>query len=337
MMSLIQEWVDLSSLNTFHLPVKARYFLEINHPEDFWPVKSTDKYLILGGGSNILLTRDFPGTVLKVNSRGIDICEETENTVTLAIAAGENWHEVVKFCIDHNFGGIENLSLIPGTIGAAPLQNIGAYGVEFEQVFKQLMAINLYTGEKVYFSKQDCQFSYRHSIFKQPEYKHFLISKIWITLTKHSHTFNIEYGAIRSQLQKMKIKDLSLRAISDAVIQIRQEKLPDPAQLGNAGSFFKNPIITRNHYQSLLHQYPQLPHYPVADHTQVKIPAAWLIEQNGLKGWREGNCGIHKEHALVLVNYGGANGQEIWNLAQMVIASIKKQFQVELTPEVNVY
>jgi UDP-N-acetylmuramate dehydrogenase len=336
----ILENVDLQSLNTFGLKVSTWRFVTIRSLEGAKalfqsPLFRKDKHLILGGGSNVLFTKDFDGLVVKVELRGIEILNENEDAVTLKVGAGENWHQFVIYCVERNWGGVENLSLIPGTIGAAPIQNIGAYGVEIKNIITSVEAMEIDTGKIKTFKNSECNFGYRDSIFKQSEKDKYLISSITLTLTKRNHQFNISYGAIEEILKQQGISHPTVKSISDAVIQIRRSKLPDPQVVGNAGSFFKNPTIENRLYESIKKDYPSFPSYPSADGL-VKIPAAWLIEQCGWKGKTFDHIGVHKNQALVLVNYGGGEGNKIWQLALDIKASVQQKFNITLQPEVNV-
>jgi UDP-N-acetylmuramate dehydrogenase len=337
----VQENISLKSYNSFGLEAKARYFCETFTIGELQEVLSSGlakklPILILGGGSNILFTKDFPGLVIKMSIQGKTIMSENQHHVVLKAGAGVNWHELVMDCVDKGLGGIENLSLIPGTVGAAPMQNIGAYGVELEEVFDSLEAIEIATGKLRVFQKEECQFGYRYSIFKDENIAKgkYIIVNVSLKLNKQ-HTFNTSYGAIQQILQDMRVRDISIKAISEAVIHIRQSKLPDPAKLGNAGSFFKNPVIDREHFECLKSLYPEIPSYPLAN-GKVKIPAGWLIEQCQWKGKIINNVGVHKDQALVLVNYGGGKGKELLQLAQDIQASVSKKFSIDLSPEVNI-
>ncbi len=336
----ILENVDLQSLNTFGLKVSTSRFVTITSIEDAKalfqsPVFRKNKHLILGGGSNMLFTKDFEGLVVKVELRGIEILDENEDTVTVKVGGGENWHQFVLHCVERNWGGVENLSLIPGTVGAAPIQNIGAYGVEIKNIISSVEAMEIDTGKIKTFSKSECKFGYRDSIFKQGEKDKYLISSITLILTKKNHQFNTSYGAIEEILKQQGLSHPTVKSISDAVIQIRRSKLPDPLVVGNAGSFFKNPTIDNKLYESIKEDYPSFPSYPSAEGF-VKIPAAWLIEQCGWKGKTFDHIGVHKNQALVLVNYGGGEGNKIWQLALDIKASVHQKFNITLQPEVNV-
>ena len=336
----VQENIDLLPYNTFKIQATARYFITIKSVSEAQELFQADifrqnKILILGGGSNLLLTRDFDGLVIKNEIKGITTIEENDETLMLHVGAGENWHALVMHGVDRDLGGIENLSLIPGTVGAAPMQNIGAYGVEIREVIHNVEAIELSTGKVHSFSNQECRFGYRESIFKQEYKNRFFISSITLTLTKNHHHFNTSYGAIAEVLKDRNVQKLTVRAISDAVIHIRRKKLPDPILIGNAGSFFKNPSIDLQFFESLKNKFPGIPFF-AGENNSIKIPAAWLIEQNGWKGKTLENIGVHKHQALVLVNYGGGEGKKIWQLARDIQASVEEKFGITLQPEVNI-
>lgn len=341
----IEENKPLDDLNTFGLKVGAQYFAEVNSVQEFLELMQTEVYkknkkLILGGGSNILFTDFVDGLVIKNSIKGISVIRETETEVMVKANAGEVWHEFVLWCIERNYAGIENLSLIPGLVGATPMQNIGAYGVEIKDVFQELEAINLENGELVKFNLNACEFGYRESVFKNKCKGKFFISSVTFKLTKLSspkaiYKFKTDYGDIKNTLSEMRAYELSIKAVSDAVIKIRNSKLPNPKELGNAGSFFKNPSIAKAQFDELVLKYPVMPSYPQKDGS-LKIPAGWLIEQCGWKGKVVGNTGSHKSQALVLVNYGKATGKEIWNLALEIQKSVKEKFGIEIMPEVNV-
>ncbi len=340
-MLTVQTNVSLKPYNTFGIDVNAHYLATINNESDLLVVVQMDRFsganrLVLGGGSNVLLTQNFDGLVLKIDIQGIKTVREDDQHVYLEVGAGVNWHELVMHCVNSGLAGMENLSLIPGTAGAAPMQNIGAYGVEIEQVFDSLTAVHLQTGEVQRFNHADCRFGYRESVFKHELKGQYIITSVTFRLNKQP-TFHTRYGAIQETLTAMGITDetLSIKAISDAVIHIRRSKLPDPAQIGNAGSFFKNPEISKAQFDSLKTQYADLPGYPVGEHA-VKVPAGWLIEQSGWKGRRIGDAGVHAKQALVLVNYGGATGPDILDIAGQVQQTVLAKFGVQLTPEVNV-
>lgn len=339
-MTALQQNIDLLPFNTFKINVKARYFTSIRTPEEAIALFKTDIFtknqvLILGGGSNLLLTKDFDGLVVKNEIKGITTVEENDKTITLKIGSGENWHALVMHCVRHDYGGIENLSLIPGTVGAAPMQNIGAYGVEIKEVIDNVEAIELTSGKVHCFSNAACKFGYRESVFKQEFKNQFFISSVTLTLSKNDHHFNTSYGAITDVLQERNVEKVTVRAISDAIIDIRQKKLPDPNLIGNAGSFFKNPSVELSVFESLKKKFPLLPSFP-GENNLIKIPAAWLIEQSGWKGKTLENIGVHKHQALVLVNYGGGEGKKIWQLALNIQSSVKEKFNIILQPEVNI-
>ncbi len=336
----ILEEVDLRPYNTFGISETARYFVSIKSEEDFrqllrHPVYQNNPTFILGGGSNVLFTKPFSGLVVHVTLKGVTIVSETETDVLLKAAAGENWHQLVMHCVDRNYGGIENLSLIPGTVGAAPIQNIGAYGVELKETLHQVDGLALDTGTSNVFSNADCRFGYRDSIFKQELKGKFFISSVTLRLSKKNHRLHIDYGAIRDTLKSMQVTHPTIRSVSDAVIRIRSSRLPDPAHLGNAGSFFKNPTVRASHFSELKKLHPSIPGYET-ENQQVKIPAAWLIETCGWKGKRLDNVGVHEHQALVLVNFGGAKGEAMLQLASQIQSAVRTKFQIDLQSEVNI-
>lgn len=337
-MLTIQSNVSLKSYNTFGIDVTTRYLVEVDNDQDIQtlfqlPDIQTLPKLILGGGSNLLLTQDFNGLVIKINIKGIETVKEDQDHVWLRVGAGENWHEFVMYCVERGLGGIENLSLIPGTIGAAPMQNIGAYGVEIKDTFDRLEAVDISTGIKRIFTNADCHFGYRDSVFKNEVKGQYIISNVQFRLDKNP-VFHVSYGDIQKTLEQMGVKELTIKAISEAVIKIRRSKLPDPAEIGNAGSFFKNPEIPASRYEILKSEYPEIPGYIINEET-VKVPAGWLIEQCGWKGKRFGNIGVHTRQALVLVNYGGGKGLEIKQLAEKIQTSVAERFGIHLHTEVN--
>ncbi|MEX0772590.1 MAG: UDP-N-acetylmuramate dehydrogenase [Balneolales bacterium] len=336
---IIREEVNLKPFNSFQVETGARYFADIVDASQLklliqHPVFREQRALALGGGSNILFRKYFDGLVLKISIPGIELIKEDEDHVWLKAGAGVNWHKFVLFCLGHNYAGVENLSLIPGNIGAAPIQNIGAYGVELDQVFSQLEAIEIKTGNSCRFDKDDCGFAYRDSVFKKELKDQFIITAVTIRLHK-APKLNLNYGTINQTLDEMKIKNPTIQNVSEAVCRIRRSKLPDPAELGNSGSFFKNPIVENSVLQALKKDFPQIPHYELTD-GRVKIPAGWLIEKGGWKGKTIGKTGTHKKQALVIVNYGGATGSDIYDYAMQVQHAIKKEFGITLLPEVNV-
>jgi UDP-N-acetylmuramate dehydrogenase len=294
---------------------------------------------ILGGGSNMLLTQDIDALVIHIDLKGKKILKEDDDFVWIESMAGENWHELVLWTINQNFGGLENMSLIPGNVGTTPVQNIGAYGTEIKDTFVSCEAMDIATQEMKTFSKEDCHFGYRESIFKNEAKDQFIITSVVFKLTKRNHKINISYGDITAQLAKNnpELSGLTptLKDVSNAVIAIRQSKLPDPKELGNSGSFFKNPIIPKADFEKIHALHPEMPHYVISE-TEVKVPAGWLIEKAGFKGKRFGDAGIHKNQALVLVNYGNATGQEILNVSKDIQATILKEFGIAIEAEVNV-
>jgi len=294
-----------------------------------------EKKFILGGGSNMLLTKDIDALVIHVDLKGKKIIKEDDNFVWVESQAGENWHEFVLWTIDQNFGGLENMSLIPGNVGTTPVQNIGAYGTEIKDTFVSCDVMKITNQEMKTFTKEECHFGYRESVFKNEVKDQYIITSVVYKLTKHSHKINISYGDIASELAKNNITNPSLKDVSNAVIAIRQSKLPDPKELGNSGSFFKNPILLKSDFEKIHQQFPEMKYYEVSA-TEVKVPAGWLIEQAGFKGKRFGDAGVHKNQALVLVNYGNATGQEILEVAKTIQTTIFKTFGIQIEAEVNV-
>lgn len=334
---MFQKNVSLKPYNTFSIEARAREFFAFKSTEELKLAlenRGDQQLLILGGGSNLLLTQDFDGLVLKNELSGIEVIKESEDHFWVEAQAGEVWHDFVLTAIEHGWAGIENLSLIPGTVGAAPMQNIGAYGVEIEQVFDQLKALEIESGEIHTFSHEDCQFGYRESVFKKDLKGKYIITSVIFRLNK-TPEFNTSYGAIQETLHEMGIGELSIKAVSDAVIRIRQSKLPDPKQIGNAGSFFKNPTVDKLDYEGLRAEFPSIPGYQLPEN-KVKIPAAWLIENAGWKGKTLEQIGVHKNQPLVLVNYGDGDGAKIKALAFDIKDSVATKFGIELTPEVNI-
>lgn len=333
-----REDVSLKAYNTFGIDAKAASFFEfssITELQGALKQKSNDQpLLILGGGSNLLLTSDFDGLVLKNGLKGIELIKEDKDHVWVKAMAGENWHQFVMHCIEQDWAGVENLSLIPGTVGAAPMQNIGAYGVEIKSVFDSLEAVEISSGAIHTFDNEACEFGYRESIFKKAARGKYVIVSVVFRLDKKPE-FNTSYGAIQDTLKEMEVTELSIRAISNAVIHIRQSKLPDPAEIGNAGSFFKNPTIDKIDYEGLRAEFPGIPGYKQPAE-RIKVPAAWLIDQAGWKGKTFGEIGVHKNQPLVLVNYGEGKGADIKELAFKVRDSVAQKFGIELTPEVNI-
>lgn len=336
----VVENADLTLHNTFGIKTTSRYFVSISTIDELkallqLKIFRENQKLVLGGGSNILFLKFFfDGLVIKNCVTGIEKTREDDAHVWLKVGAGEAWHSFVLHCIAHNFGGVENLSLIPGSVGAAPMQNIGAYGVEVKDVIESVDVFDFKNERTDTISNAACRFGYRESMFKQEGKERYFITHVTFRLTKKNHRFNASYGAITEVLTKMNISELTLRSISDAVISIRESKLPDPKRIGNAGSFFKNPMITRNEFTALQEMFATMPSYTVDD-AHVKVPAGWLIEQCGWKGKKVGNVGVHAQQALVLVNYGGGEGREIFELARAIQQSVKEKFNIELQMEVN--
>ena len=327
---------SLKEHNTFGIDAKAKYYIEIKDLETLKALARNElrqiPYLILGGGSNLLFGGDFDGLVVKIDLKGKRVYEKDSHFI-LEASAGENWHETVLYSLDKGLNGMENLSLIPGTVGAAPIQNIGAYGVELKDIFEALEAFNIQTGEIERFSKEECQFDYRYSTFKGPDRGRYIILKVYFRLHRNP-VFNINYGSLNALLQNQK-EPLNARKVSEAVIKIRQSKLPNPEEIGNAGSFFKNPVITLEYYEQLKSEYPEVPGYKVNEE-HIKVPAGWLIEKNGWKGKRFGHVGVHAKQALVLVNYGGASGEELIHLSKEIQAGVMEEFRIHLEPEVTI-
>lgn len=330
----IQQNISLKKYNTFGIDVNAKRFVEINSTPELKEILTQEKDIfLLGGGSNMLLTSAVEKLVIHLNSKGIIINESENNSVFVTAEAGENWHDFVIWCISQNYGGLENLSLIPGNVGTSPIQNIGAYGVEIKDTFHQLEAIEIVTGNKTVFNHDDCNFGYRNSVFKNELKGKYIITSVTFKLTKQNHKTNISYGVIKEVLKN--IENPTLKDISDAVIAIRQSKLPDPDKIGNSGSFFKNPVINIDLFKKLQHKYSNIPNYIVSS-TEIKVPAGWLIEQCGFKGKRFGETGVHEKQALVLVNYGNATGQEVFQLAKKIQQTVLEKFAIPLEIEVNV-
>jgi UDP-N-acetylmuramate dehydrogenase len=331
--------ISLKPFNTFGINVSSRFFSTFSSIEELNSVlefseKEKLNWLTIGGGSNLLFTKDYEGIILKNELDGIELVNEDNNYYFVKAAAGVGWHNFVLHCIENNYGGVENLSLIPGSVGAAPLQNIGAYGVELKDVFYELEAFNITTKTIEKFSLNDCAFGYRESIFKRELKGKYIVVSVTFRLTKQP-VFNTKYGAIEQELEKMGCTELSIKNISNAVINIRSSKLPNPKEIGNAGSFFKNPAIDGELYTKLISLYPTIPIYP-APNNKHKLAAGWLIEQCGWKGYRKQDAGCHNKQALVLVNYANASGKEIYDLSSQIVASVQQKFGVELEREVNI-
>lgn len=327
---------SLQPFNTFGIDALAKQFVAVHSKEELASVlQNHNDIFILGGGSNMLLTKNIDKLVVHVDLKGIEIVDTNDDFVWVKAQAGENWHQFVLYCIEKNYGGLENLSLIPGNVGTTPIQNIGAYGVEIKDTFFCCEAMEIATQKLVTFDKESCAFGYRESIFKNELKNQYIITSVTFKLTKKNHKLNTSYGAIEEELAKQNISNPSLKEVSNAVIAIRQSKLPDPKELGNSGSFFKNPIVPKQIYEQVKLKYPNMPHYAVSE-TEVKVPAGWLIEQAGFKGKRFGDAGIHKNQALVLVNYGTATGTEILEVAQNIQKTILEQFGISIEAEVNI-
>jgi UDP-N-acetylmuramate dehydrogenase len=336
---MIQENISLKSYNTFGIDVRAKYFASFRSIEELaelfnYKSLTAKSKLILGGGSNILFTKNYDGLVLKNEVKGMELIKEDDHYVYIRVGAGENWHQFVLYCLQYNLGGVENLSLIPGNVGASPMQNIGAYGVEIKDVFYDLEALHLNDKKTHTFTLNDCEFGYRESVFKKKYKNQFVITNVTFRLHKQP-VFNTTYGAINQELENMDVKKLSIQAISQAVINIRSSKLPDWKIIGNAGSFFKNPIIEEHKFHELKRMFPNIVAFPSGERF-TKLAAGWLIEQCGWRGYREGDVGCFTKQALVLVNYGNAKGEGIYKLSEKIIQSVKKKFGVELEREVNI-
>jgi len=336
----MQENFSLKPYNTFGVEAKARYFTEVNSIDELKKALSfsktnTLKPLFLGGGSNILLTKDFDGLAIRLNLRGISEENINENEVWVTAKAGENWHEFVMYCLQKNYGGLENLSLIPGNVGTSPMQNIGAYGTEIKDLFVSCEVLDLENTELKTFNLEQCRFGYRDSIFKQEGKGRYVILEVTFKLTQKNHSIKTEYGAIQSELENLGIENPTIQDVSRAVINIRQSKLPDPKEIGNAGSFFKNPTIPLAQFEALKQQFENIQGYPNGD--MVKVPAGWLIEQCGWKGKQIGNVASHKLQSLVIINAtGNAAGKEIFDFSTEIINSVKEKFGIELEREVNI-
>ena len=329
---------SLKTYNTFGIDAKANYFVSVQTIDELKKVLSLNNYpkkFILGGGSNMLLTKDIDALVIHVNLKGIEIVKESSDQIQVKASAGENWHEFVLWCIKHDYGGLENLSLIPGNVGTAPIQNIGAYGVELKDVFVSCEAIEVDTLQLKTYDFNACNFGYRESIFKQSLKNRVIITSVTFNLTKKDHKLQTEYGAISQELEKMEVQKPTIQDISNVVIAIRRSKLPDPKEIGNSGSFFKNPVISNEHLTMLKVDFPEMPSYTISE-SESKVPAGWLIEKAGFKGKTLGDYGVHKNQALVLVNYGNAKGSDIFELAMLIQKTIYRIFKIEIETEVNI-
>ena len=332
----LQENISLRSHNTFGIDVKTKKLATVKNVNELKNILSNNllPLCILGGGSNILFTKDFDGLIIKNELKGIQLINENDTEIYLKVASGEVWHEFVLFCIENNYCGIENLSLIPGSVGASPMQNIGAYGVEVKDFITEVEAMHLKSLKITYFSTNDCEFDYRSSIFKTKEKGNYFITSVTFRLNKQPN-INTSYGAIQSELEAKGISNPTIKDVSDAVICIRESKLPNPKEIGNAGSFFKNPSVSNEKAEALKNEFPAIPNYPQNNGT-TKIAAGWLIEQCGFKGKTFNNYGVHKNQALVLVNYGGAQGKDIYALSETIIDTVQQKFGILLEREVNV-
>ena len=334
----IRKDISLKKYNTFGIDAKAKFFCEINSIADLKKALALQGYptlFVLGGGSNMLITKDLENLVLHINLKGIEVISENKDEAIIKVSAGENWHNMVLWTLDHDYGGLENLSLIPGNTGTAPIQNIGAYGVELKDTFVSCDAMEIATQDLKTFTKEECQFGYRDSYFKNEGLGKYIITSVSFKLTKRNHKLNVDYGAIVSELHISGITNPSIKDVSNAVIAIRKSKLPDPKELGNSGSFFKNPVVDKQQFDNFTKMNPTAPFYKVTEN-EFKIPAGWLIEQCGYKGKRFGDAGVHKNQALVLVNYGDASGAEIIDLAENIIDSVSQRFGIVISPEVNI-
>ena len=336
-MEILQHF-SLKNYNTFGIEAFAKQFVSVHSSIELAMILkqfSNEKKFVLGGGSNMLLTQDIDALVIHLDLKGKKIVEEDADFVWVKGQAGENWHEFVLWTIENNFGGLENMSLIPGNVGTTPIQNIGAYGTEIKDTFVSCEAMKIDTQEIKTFDNKSCHFGYRESVFKNEVKDQYIITSVVFKLTKRNHRINISYGDISAELAKNNITNPTLKEVSNAVIAIRKSKLPDPKELGNSGSFFKNPIVSKKAFEAIHAKFPEMKYYDVSE-TEVKVPAGWLIEQAGFKGKRFGDAGIHKNQALVLVNYGNATGQEILNVSKTIQETILATFGILIETEVNV-
>ncbi|NRT15235.1 UDP-N-acetylmuramate dehydrogenase [Flavobacterium sp. 28A] len=334
----IQHNFSLKNYNTFGIEAKAKQFIAIKSVTELKTLLATTQSVtkfILGGGSNMLLTQDIDALVIHIDLKGKKIIDEDEDFVWVESQAGENWHEFVLWTINQDFGGLENMSLIPGNVGTTPVQNIGAYGTEIKDCFVSCNTVAIANQESVAFNKEECHFGYRESIFKNDVKDQYIITSVVFKLTKRNHKINTSYGDITGELDKKNITIPSLRDVSNAVIAIRQSKLPDPKELGNSGSFFKNPIISKSEFEPIHAKFPEMKYFEISA-TEVKVPAGWLIEQAGFKGKRFGDAGVHKNQALVLVNYGNATGQEILDVSKEIQQTIFRTYGIHIEAEVNI-
>ena len=338
---IVQENVSLKEYNTFGIDVNARFFASVSSVAQLQQLLGDKEYpnpFIIGGGSNMLLTKDVDKLVIHLNLKGMEVVDQSfsDNEILIKVAGGENWHGFVLYCVKNNLGGVENLSLIPGNVGTSPIQNIGAYGVELKDTFYSCEAVHRKTQETRRFTLKDCAFGYRDSVFKNEYKDQYVITSVTFKLTKEKHNINTDYGAIYDTLKASDIKTPTLKDVSDAVILIRESKLPDPMKIGNSGSFFKNPVISQERFAELRKRHTELPFYPIGN-DQIKVPAGWLIEQAGFKGKRFGDAGVHDKQALVLVNHGNATGEEVWAVAMKIQAAVLEKFGINIVAEVNVF
>ncbi|WP_409415603.1 UDP-N-acetylmuramate dehydrogenase [Flavobacterium sp. PS2] len=334
----IQSQFSLKNHNTFGIEAKAKQFIAVHSIDELKKVLEENKNqakFILGGGSNMLLTKDIDALVIHIDLKGKKIVDEDDDFVWVESQAGETWHDFVLWTIEQDFGGLENMSLIPGNVGTTPVQNIGAYGTEIKDTFVSCQAMNIETQAIRTFTHSECNFGYRESIFKHEVKDQYIITSVTYKLTKRNHKINTSYGDITAELAKNNITNPNLKDVSNAVIAIRQSKLPDPKELGNSGSFFKNPILLKSDFEKIHQKFPEMKYYDVSE-TEVKVPAGWLIEQAGFKGKRFGDAGIHKNQALVLVNYGNATGQEILAISKDIQKTVFEKFGIHIEAEVNI-
>ena len=336
-MNIIEDY-SLKLYNTFGVEAKADYFVEANNFTDLKKAlvfrrQNNLEILFIGGGSNMLFVNDFKGLALKLNLKGIELVKEDDDFVWVKAQGSENWHKFIQWTLTQNYGGLENLSLIPGNVGTAPIQNIGAYGVEAKDTIEEVQALSLETGDERIFTNEECQFGYRESIFKNELRGQYVLVAVTFKLSKRNHQLKTEYGAIQQELEAEGIDNPTIQDVSNAVIRIRESKLPDPAQIGNSGSFFKNPVISKEKFEEVITLHPTMVNYPAEN--GVKIAAGWLIEQAGWKGKRFGDAGVHDKQALVLVNHGNATGKEIYDLSEQIIQDIQTKFSITLVREVN--
>ena len=336
-MAQIQQNISLKPYNTFGIDANALYLCDCQTEKDLTEILNDPAYkqvnkLVLGGGSNVLFTKDFNGLIILNSIKGKEIIDENDNTIILRVGAGEDWDELVEYTVKNDWAGLENLSYIPGSVGASPIQNIGAYGEEVKNTINEVETIDLQTLKKINYKNEDCQFGYRNSIFKHELKGKVIITHVTFKLNKQ-HIFNLNYGALNETVSQK--GEITLENIRDSIIEIRKSKLPEPEELGSAGSFFKNPIIEADQYKQLQQNFPNIPAYQLSEN-EFKVPAGWLIDQLGWKGYKEGDAGVHDKQALVLVNYGNATGNQIYSLSQKIIQSVKEAYGIELEYEVNV-